>query len=478
MTSNSGPWTRGRPRGIAVRRVVCSEFALTTTPTRPCREIAGMPLTVTHLFQLSSTWPRDAARTLRYRHRQPASLAAAAKRIGSKAMHSAETTYSKASTASEAPPVTSSSRTSAALPWLKVVWFTYLLLVAVAMIGGGFKLAAGGQARSLFEFANNPITGVVIGLVATALVQSSSTVSSITVGLVAGGMPVATAVPIIMGANIGTTVTNTLVSLGHLRQPEEFRRAFAAATVHDFFNLLCVTLFLPLEILFHPLERMAGVLSGALVSDTAVNAEHFNPIEAVTKPLVKLQAGLLSGLGDAVAGSIIAIVGVALILYSITRVGQVLKKVMVGRAKHVLHSAIGRGPIRGIFTGTIITVLVQSSSTTTSLTVPLVGSGVFRVREIYPFVLGANIGTCVTALIAALGITGLNQGVALQIALVHLIYNVLGVIILYGTPGLRSLPIKLAEGLAAAGARHRLWVAAYLLGTFFIIPGILIVVLS
>lgn len=394
-------------------------------------------------------------------------------------MQSADPTYDKASTASHAEPLPATpSKISSLTPWVQVVLYTYLLLVAVAMIGAGFKLAAGDQARSLFEFARNPVTGLVIGLLATALVQSSSTVSSITVGLVAGGLPVSTAVPIIMGANIGTTITNTLVSLGHVRQPDEFRRAFAAATVHDFFNLLAVALFLPLEVLFHPLERAARVLSQALVSDSTVSAAEFNPVAEVTKPLVKLQVELLSGLDSVFAGSLIAVAGVGLILFSITCVGKVLKKVMVGRAKQVLHSAIGRGPIRGIFTGTIITVLVQSSSTTTSLTVPLVGSGVFRVREIYPFVLGANIGTCVTALIAAMGIAGVTRGLALQIALVHLIYNSSAVLVLYGLPGLRSIPLRLADGLAAAGARHRLWVAAYLFGMFFVIPGVLIAILS
>ncbi len=366
----------------------------------------------------------------------------------------------------EAPP----QRESSTAPWMKVAFYTYLLLLAVAMIGAGFKLAAGDQAQSLFAFAKDPVAGLVIGLVATALVQSSSTVSSITVGLVAGGVPVATAVPIIMGANIGTTITNTLVSLGHIRDSTEFRRAFSAATVHDFFNVISVVVFLPLEIAFHPLERTAAGIAQLLVSDTSVSSGSFNPLSSATKPLVSLGQSVLSGLGDPIAGTVMAVLGVALILFSITRMGRVLKRVMVGRARDVLHSAIGRGPVKGIFTGTLVTVLVQSSSTTTSLTVPLVGSGVFTVRDVYPFVLGANIGTCITALIAAFGVLGPNQQVALQIALVHLIYNVVGVVVLYGLPLVREIPLRLADGLAAAGARQRLWVIAYLVGAFFILP--------
>ncbi|MEI5617209.1 thymidylate synthase, partial [Streptomyces brasiliscabiei] len=90
-----------------------------------------------------------------------------------------------------------------------------------------------------------------------ALIQSSSTVTSIIVGLVAGGLPVELAIPMIMGANIGTTVTNTLVSLGHVRYKDEFKRAFASATIHDFFNLLAVAIFLPLEMAFGILEKIS-----------------------------------------------------------------------------------------------------------------------------------------------------------------------------------------------------------------------------
>jgi sodium-dependent phosphate cotransporter len=60
-------------------------------------------------------------------------------------------------------------------------------------------------------------------------------------------MYVSTAIPVIMGANIGTSVTNTIVSMGHVGNAEEFRRAFAGATIHDMFNWLSVIVFLPLE---------------------------------------------------------------------------------------------------------------------------------------------------------------------------------------------------------------------------------------
>jgi sodium-dependent phosphate cotransporter len=151
---------------------------------------------------------------------------------------------------------------------------------------------------------------------------------------------------------------------------------------------------------------------------------------------------------------------------------------MVGRAKAILHGAIGRGPISGITSGAIVTVLVQSSSTTTSLMVPLVGSGVFKPRDIYPFTLGANIGTTITALLAATALSGAGAAVGMQIALVHLFYNVLGVLVVYGLPFLRELPLQAAEKLADVATKRHSLAAAYVLTVFFIVPGICVAIMS
>ena len=143
---------------------------------------------------------------------------------------------------------------------------------------------------------------------------------------------------------------------------------------------------------------------------------------------------------------------------------------MVGKAKDVLHSSIGKGPITGIASGTVVTVLVQSSSTTTSLMVPLVGTGVLKARDIYPFTLGANIGTTITAIIAALGVTGENAVFALQIALVHFLYNSIAVIVIYAVPFLRELPPNLSYLLSLRVAERKLYGLAYILGLFFAVP--------
>ncbi|WMO16629.1 Na/Pi symporter [Pseudoalteromonas piscicida] len=359
--------------------------------------------------------------------------------------------------------------------WLSIVLLVYLVLVAVGTVSGGFKLASGGSegAKEIFAFATNPIVALLLGALATALVQSSSTVTSVIVGLVAGGLPISIAIPMVMGANIGTTITNTLVSIGHIRSKEEFRRAFAASTVHDFFNLLAVAIFLPLEIMFGMLEKLASGLAHVFVGDVDLSLKSYNFIKPLVKPAVSVVKDGVSFLDSTAAGIAMVVIGIMMILFAVTYLGKLLKKALVGKAKELLHSAIGRGPVVGISSGALVTVMVQSSSTTTSLMIPLAGSGVFTTRQIYPFTLGANIGTTITALLAATSITGPATEVALTIALVHVMFNVFAVALIYGLPLLREIPLRLAEKLAEIGAQNKPAALAYVLGSFFVFPGLI-----
>ena len=368
-------------------------------------------------------------------------------------------------------------RISYSVKWLRVLGLLYLLLISVALIGSGFKQATGDQAMELFAFANNPIAGLVVGVLTTALLQSSSTVTSIIVGLVAGGLPVSVAIPMVMGANIGTTITNTIVSLGHVRQGEAFRRAFSAATIHDCFNLLSVLIFLPLEIAFGLLEKTAAFLASLLVGGGTVDLQTVNFIKPLVKPMVAwAQTGLSKTVPDSLVGAVMIALGVVAIIFVISSIGKLLQQLMVGKAKNLIQSAVGKGPSSGIASGTLITLLVQSSSTTTSLVIPLAGAGVLSLRQVYPFTLGANVGTCITALIAATAVVGDNALLALQIALVHLIYNLLAVTLIFGTPLLRQVPILAAQALANRTISNKLYGVAYILVTFFLLPALLIII--
>lgn len=361
--------------------------------------------------------------------------------------------------------------------WLRVLLWLYALLVAVSVIGSGFKLAVGGTeaAAQLFSFANNAIMGLLAGTLATALVQSSSTVTSVIVGLVAGGLPVHMAIPMIMGANIGTTITNTIVSLGHIRCHKEFKQAFAASTVHDFFNWLAVLILLPLELFTGFLSKMSVYVAELLVGGQNLSMKGLDFIGPLTGPAEDLIEGFVSVLPDAkLSGVAMIVIGIVMIFFSVVRLGKLLKKVMVGRARDVLHKSVGRGPVSGILSGMTMTVMVQSSSTTTSLMVPMVANGLFTVRQMYPFTLGANIGTTITALLAATAISGPAALPALTIAMVHFFFNLSAVVLIYGIKWLREIPLFMADKLSDLAATNRMYAFGYLFIAFFLLPGIII----
>lgn len=280
----------------------------------------------------------------------------------------------------------------------------------------------------------------------------------------AGGLPVSIAVPMVMGANIGTTVTNTLASLGTVGQREPFRRAFAAATVHDFFNLLAVVIFLPLEILTGFLANSAAWLAGIFEGSGGADTDRVDVISMATSPVVSAAEWGTSIVGsEAAQGVVLALIGAAGILIVVRLLGMVLGQLMVGRAKVLLHKAVGRGAVAGITSGAAVTVIAQSSSVTTSLMVPLAAANTLTLKQIYPYDLAANLGTTMTALIAAMAASE-HADEALTIALVHLLFNVFATVSIYGIPFLRNLPLKGATGLANAATKNKWYVVAWVLG--------------
>lgn len=361
------------------------------------------------------------------------------------------------------------------LSWLAVLALVYLLLVGIGVISRGFRTTFGDEAQQLFAFAENPFVGLVVGIVSTALVQSSSATTSIIVGLVAGGLPVPIAIPMIMGSNIGTSITNGIASLGFVGgSKEEFKQAFAASVVLDLFNLFAALIFFPLEILFHPLEFLSRASANLFLGDSDLSVDDFDLVGAMIRPVRDSIRSATGFLPEPYNGILQILIGIALVFASVYFLGKLLKQLMTGRAKDILETALGRGPIAGILAGIFVTILVQSSSATTSLMIPLAGAGVFGLDVIYPFTLGANIGTTVTSLLAATAVTGERALPALQIAKVHLFFNVFGVLLIFGIPYLRPLPVIWANRLAEAASDNKFIALAYLIGVFFVVPLILV----
>ena len=350
-----------------------------------------------------------------------------------------------------------------------VVTLIYIFLVGVGLLEGGIKVMGADTQAQLFEGVNNPLAGLFVGILGTVLVQSSSASTSVIVGLVASGaLGVDAAVPMIMGANIGTTVTNTLVSLGSIRQSEDFKRAFAAATVHDFFNLLAVMILLPFELLTGWLSGAAESISEQLVG--AAGSEWKSPVKKwVKEPVNWLRDGYSNlGLEENVLGTIMVVTGIGIVLLALTFITKNMRRLVADRVERSLNAVLGSGGGSvAMLLGMIITISVQSSSITTSIMVPLAAAGVVSIHNIYPVTLGANVGTTITALLAALAA---SKPEALTIGLVHTLFNVGAIAILYPYKRVREIPIRLAQGLAQIAVTRQAVAIGYVVVMFIVIP--------
>ena len=355
----------------------------------------------------------------------------------------------------------------------------YLFLAAIDLFGSAAQVVGKETAEGLLKGLRNPFAGLAVGILATVLVQSSSLTTSLIVGLVGvGQLELAYAVPMVMGANVGTSITNTLVALGHVTRSSAFRRAFAGAIVHDFFNLLAVLVLFPVELITRRLfrtgvlqycaEKLVGPLKGMggkFESPAKTAVKWFSGgIKSFFADTCGLQAGWLAGVLFAIA---LVMVVVALVL-----VTKNMRVLMADRIEAWLNRVLRRSGLLGLGIGAAITALVQSSSITTALLVPMFGAGVLALEAGFPIMVGANIGTTVTALLAATVST--TDG--LTIALVHLLFNVFATLILFTIKPVRRVPIFLAESLATLAVRNRVWVVVYIFGVFFVLPilGILI----
>jgi sodium-dependent phosphate cotransporter len=355
-----------------------------------------------------------------------------------------------------------------------VLALLFAFLLGVNGLGDGFTALGSDALEAFFAATSNPFIGLMVGVLATTLVQSSSVSTSLIVGLVAAPvhpLPVANAIPMIMGANIGTTVTNTIVSLGHIRRPDEFRRAFAVATCHDFFNFIAVALLLPLELATGYLRRLATALTGLLAGFTGV--EYDSPLKGALKAiLAPIKDGLAAVAPERVAGILLILVSGGLIYLALALLVRVMRAAVQTRVESIVARGLEKSALIGIVVGIVVTVMVQSSSITTSLLVPLAGAGLLNVTQAFPVTVGANIGTTVTAMLAALAATGPNARFGLTIALVHLLFNLSATLFIFPFERIRNIPIRAAERLADVAVKSRRWALLYVILLFYGIPAL------
>lgn len=344
----------------------------------------------------------------------------------------------------------------------------FIFLLALDLMISSLQHLGASAAETIIMATSNPFTGLFIGLLVTAIIQSSSATTSMVVALVASGsITLEGAVPIIMGANVGTTITSTIVSLGFITKKKEFRRAVAAGTYHDFFNILTVLILFPLEYYY-------GFLSG--VSEQIANTFFDQPIGTTTR--ISFLGGGLGVLVTRIValidnGFVLIILSFVLLFGSILFFRRMLSGILgldadSGRQTRGtgVEKFFFQSPLKCFGWGLVLTAAIRSSTITTSLVVPLIAKKVIRLNQAVPFILGANIGTTITAFIAAMS----NSNIAISIAIAHFLFNFIGVLIFSLVPYVKTVPVNLAKGLGKLTIRYRLAGFVYILLTFFFIP--------
>jgi len=326
----------------------------------------------------------------------------------------------------------------------KVLFFLYCFLISITLMGAAFKASGKEFAGTLMRTTANPFVGLVIGIVVTSIIQSSSTTTTIIVTMVgSGALPLVAAVPMVMGANIGTTVTNTIVSFGYAGRKAEFERSFGASIVHDMFNIYATLIFFPLEIYTGIILNSATFIANII--EGAGGFKFSSPLKIILNPVAK---PIINFVDNHWILLIIAFIGLFISMSGIVRN---MKGIVMEKIEVVMNQYLFRNVAISILFGIFFTSLVQSSSITTSIIIPLVGAGVLTIDQIYPYTLGANIGTTITALLAVLALD-IGKEAAMTVALCHLIFNIFGIAVFLP---LKRLPIATSKAIASFVSRSK-----------------------
>ncbi|XP_068105968.1 sodium-dependent phosphate transport protein 2C [Hyperolius riggenbachi] len=434
--------------------------------------------------------------------------------------------------------------------------FLYLFICSLDVLSSAFQLVGSKLTGDIFsdnDVLANPIAGLVIGVLVTVLVQSSSTSSSIIVSMVSSGiLNVKASIPIIMGVNVGTSVTSTLVSLAQSGDRNEFRRAFGGSAVHGMFNWMTVIILLPIELgtgyLYH--------LSNVIIKSFNIHAGGQAPdiLKVITRPftdlIIKLDSSVIAGnaigdpefankslikrwcstnvtvmteyfpvtdltncsqvtcitnengtfeeknitikenlercthiftyvnLPDMAVGFILLTASLLVLCTCLILIVKILNSVLKGQIAQVIKKIINADfpfPFSwltgylAILIGAIMTFVVQSSSVFTAAIVPLMGVGVISMKRAYPLFLGSNIGTTTTAVLAALASPAESLSESVQVAFIHLFFNLTGIVLWYVVPYLR-IPIHIAKKFGDITAKYRWFAVLYLLVSFLLLP--------
>ena len=253
-----------------------------------------------------------------------------------------------------------------------------LFLFGMQLMGNALEKKAGGQLKTILEkMTDNPFKGFLLGMLVTCVIQSSSATTVMVVGFVNSGvMKLRQAISIIMGANIGTTITSWILSLTGVSGDAWYIQLFKPSS-------------------FVPVLALIGVIFFMFLKDNKKK-----DTGVILLGFATLMTGM-QAMSDAVAG-----------LKDVPEFANIL--------------TLFTNPILGVFAGAVLTAVIQSSSASVGILQALSSTGAISFGAAIPIIMGQNIGTCATALLSCIGA---NKN-AKRTAVVHLYFNVIGTVVL------------------------------------------------
>ncbi|MFK7969701.1 MAG: Na/Pi symporter [Bacteroidia bacterium] len=356
---------------------------------------------------------------------------------------------------------------------LPLVCALLLFFLAIKLLTESFALMGEARAEALIQVGENPFTALFLGILATAIVQSSSVTTTLIVSIVAAGrLELSDAVPMIMGANIGTSVTSTIIALGFIGNRTEYQKAISGATLHDLFNIITAIMLMAIELSFGLLTKASETMAGFI---TPRIGEEVDSMFFFVGDAARWIIHSVNGIPK--IPFFILFLGIVGVFGSLHLLSYLLKRVVIGRIQENLDRFIFGSSFRSLFAGFISTAAVQSSSVTTSLIVPLVATSKVSLPRAFPFLMGANIGTTTTTLLAAIFVGASSPALAsagLAIAFAHVFFNLFGVFVLFPFERIRLIPIYMARQLGMLTRYGRIYGVLYVMTLFFLIPMLLI----
>jgi sodium-dependent phosphate cotransporter len=371
----------------------------------------------------------------------------------------------------------------------------FLFISSLEGVKSGFKLIFAEWQKGILDMIGStkaPITGLALGVIGTALVQSSSAVVAATMvsmsTMVAGGLPLDASmrfgVPMVLGANIGTTITNTLVIFGVRRgmTTKEFGETIPAVIVDDVYEALTISLFFIIEmttgLISNTVLWLGDIFTDALKMEQVFATFDKTIIDIIIKePIVKPMSNLMTGFfGPRNGGFALFVIWFAIIIFSMGLITKGLENIIAMEWEDKVLAAF-RSPVRGFFTGFSITWLVGSSSIGSSLVIPFLATKVVNLKKAYPYLCGCNMATTVDLSqiygYVAGGVVGMMLGSA------HVLLNIMALLLWLVSP-LRFVPVAISERLGkilVSNKNASLSLVAWVIFVFFLMPLIVIYVL-